>query len=158
VCYDFNIPDDVIRIIMEYVKTNTLKYKFNISFMWGQYKMIEDNIKHWGGEFTSHYPGPFELMGDDMDGFMTTYDPLTGLMIDDRPLLVDWDYLMDSLNNPKSRNDGKLLVSTITDFIETGGANCGEGLSEYYEDSDSDSDDDDSVIDTDSESDWSDSD
>ena len=42
ICYDYNIPDELIKIIMDYVKSNTLKSKINIQFCRGYEEMYED--------------------------------------------------------------------------------------------------------------------
>ena len=140
VCYTHDVPDDVIRIIIEYVKTHTLKNKFNSKFIKGQQSMIADDIIYGTGIFHTTYQGPFVIMQDwDMDGFMPTnaeWDGITwhggATRVVENQIIGEID--IEYLNG--ARNDGSLLVGTITDYYET------EGVNIHTHDSDSDSDED----------------
>ena len=154
VCYTHDVPDDVIRIIIEYVKTHTLKNKFNSKFIKGQQSMIADDIIYGTGIFHTTYQGPFVIMQEwDMDGFMPTnaeWDGITwhggATRVVENQIIgeIDIEYLNEACTT-FGGNDGTLLVGTITDYYETGGANCGADIfheADTESDSDSDSDED----------------
>ena len=163
VCYTHDVPDDVIRIIIEYVKTHTLKNKFNSKFMKGQQCMIADDIIYGTGIFHTTYQGPFVIMQDwDMDGFMPTnaeWDGITwhggATRVVENQLIgeIDIEYLTDACKSShKFSNDGTLLVGTITDYYETEGAQVEHPGKDFVPDPDYETDGEDPVED------WTDSD
>ena len=123
VCEDYNIADDVVKIIMEYVKSHTFKHKINIQFLRGFDTMMEDAFPLLRSGAVEGMPQcPYEIMEDwGANGFTDM-----GCM----ETIVDWEWIYDhtGLCRPTSRipvgSDGRHLVSTITDFMETGGENC----------------------------------
>ena len=134
VCEDYNIADDVVRIIMEYVKSHTFKHKINIQFLNGFNTMMEDTRSKDPAD-----PGPnfdryvvprcfYEIMEEwGVDGVGVISDEHDSIDVQ-YPMNVDWDWVIRQVTEPVFRipvgNDGRHLVSTITDFMETGGENC----------------------------------
>jgi hypothetical protein len=127
VCEDYNIADDVVRIIMEYVKSHTFKHKINIQFLNGFNTMLDGIPEPC---FTSECE---ELWwkSDTFYGVMADTDEMPGFELhldaDDRDhgWIVDWYEVFEHVREPVFRipklADGRVHVSTITDFMETGG-------------------------------------
>ena len=118
VCYTHDVPDDVIRIIIEYVKTHTLKNKFNFKFDRAQLSMISDDIIYGVGILHTTYQGPYVIMDSwNLPGFTTRHGgdvAVEGQITRD----LDWKACLD-----------QDLVLTITDYYETQGEQYGaEGL------------------------------
>ena len=137
VCYTHDVPDDVIRIIIEYVKTHTLKNKFNFKFLKGQQCMIADDIIHHAGLFHTTYQGPYAIM---YNWFWYGFGPRTDaegrqIMVENQMLPdVDWEACNDHMDE-----FGTHMVNIITDYYET---ESSKWTNPEVSDSDSDSDED----------------
>ena len=123
VCEDYNIADEVVKIIMDYVKSHTFKHKINIQFLNGFNTMMDDAVYNVDDRSLYEDCMPqclYQIMEEwGADGFTDM-----GCM----ESIVDWDWVIRQVREPVFKipvgNDGRHLVSTITDFMETGGENC----------------------------------
>jgi hypothetical protein len=126
VCEDYNIADDVVKIIMDYMKSHTFKQKINIQFLNGFNTMMEPT--HGGYRVLQFIcpQCPYEIMEDwAISSFTTNGFTDMGCM----ETIVDWNAIHREISTYRPTSiipvgsDGRCLVSTITDFMETGGEN-----------------------------------
>jgi hypothetical protein len=131
ICYDFNIPDEVIKMIMDYIKSNTLKSRINIQFCRGYEEMYEDlddqcfgiNGMYRGHDNIPEYVSTFYhiLSGFGQDGFDTPNNELDKWMFDNHGWVDDDTDLMNELSDEIYDNVPWKLMKNDVDWDKVNG-------------------------------------